>query len=162
MRASNERVMNNIVTSIFNLAHNNRPGICMPRAGQVAYILQKEVSRLFRMHDGHDVEEQGAARAILETLLMTGFRERLTRKAGAEYVVIEDLLVDGLLGEIRILVVDIFSSQRTDILIETPLAFRIGEVGLVDNLALRIDLTGKFALVAKISEGPVKPADTCE
>ena len=33
---------------------------------------------------------------------------------------------------------------------------------MVDDLALGIDLTGQYALVAEIREGPVKPADTCD
>ena len=114
------------------------------------------------MHDSHDVEEKRATRAILKSLLMSRLRKRLTRKASAKDVMVEDLLIDGLVRVVRILVVDILSCQSTDVLIETTWAFRLREVGLVDDLTLGIDLTGQFALVAKISQGPVKPADTCE
>jgi hypothetical protein len=61
------------------------------------------------VHDSHDVEEKRPSGAILKSLLVSRLRKRLTRKASAKDVVVKDLLVDGLVRVIRVLIFDILT-----------------------------------------------------
>ena len=93
---------------------------------------------------------------------MARLGERLAGEAGAKDVVIKNLLIDCLVRKIRLLVVDILSCERANILVEPAAALGLREVSLVDDLALGIDLAGEFTFIAKISEGPVKPTYACK
>ena len=100
MRTGNQGTRNHIVACRINLAYDFSPSISMTWTSQIPHILQKEIGRLLRMHDSHDVKKQGAPSTVFEALLMTGLREWLARESGAKDVVVKDLLIDGLVREV--------------------------------------------------------------
>ena len=120
--------------------HDEVPCRLLPRAGQVAYVLQHHHRRALGLKDGKHVLEERPA-VLRDAKLATGLAERLTWEPASQHRVLWNLL--GL------------SSELANVLLRLQVP-----VVLVDRCWLRINLACLDSSTTQATKSSVKAADT--